>query len=633
MQISRPILVGLSWGIFGVMLGLVAASVHGAEDADGEQDATPLAIRQSSIKQRMAELDQKILRLIKTLAEAEPEQAQRLTRALIDSKKRGVEARMQTVRGLLNKSQLDSALKMQTQTVHDLQALLKILLAETDEFERLRRKIERLQRWQKKIQKISQDEFKEKRASEKNSQREQELDTLRKQIATLKKITAQQKAALTKTRKMRQNGSPRLPEQSQEQAAIRKRTQELLEAMVEAAIQNAGETKKQQRELAKKSEPGLPSIQKATERQKSAAQNLREGRGRSGEQDQQKALAALKEALAQLQKEKARLETPPRDELEQLKKAQDDTEKETAKLVENMAQAQKDDQAAGESGESSESQNGKPSVQQAQQAMAQASKKLAKKKAPDAAKKQEEALKKLQKAQKDLKRQLAKLQQKQKEDLLALLQKMFQDMLDQQQRLTKSTLALEAKRTGKKKWTRQEELRCAEVAAAAKKLSTQPRKALALMDANGSAIIFKSIVSNLREDMLRVGERLAKQKTAAPTQRLEKDIEDTLKDLLAALDQAQDDAANKPPEEQKKKSSEDKEKDDPLISILAELKLLRATQKRVNRQTKSLAELSRVLKDQDALKGESRILARRQGELGTLTKELLLKLQKAKTAK
>ena len=107
-------------------------------------------------------------------------------------------------------------------------------------------------------------------------------------------------------------------------------------------------------------------------------------------------------------------------------------------------------------------------------------------------------------------------------------------------------------------------------------------KALMLLREDGSAVAFPEAVEQMQEDMQQVVVRLAQARVGEITQAIEEDIIEQLKEMIEALKKAQ-----KEMEEKKKKPPPPQglPQDPPLIDMLAELKMIRALQMRVNRRT------------------------------------------------
>ena len=100
---------------------------------------------------------------------------------------------------------------------------------------------------------------------------------------------------------------------------------------------------------------------------------------------------------------------------------------------------------------------------------------------------------------------------------------------------------------------------------------------------------FPETVSLMRDDMQQVTERLADLKVGMLTQDIEQDIIESLEETIAALDKALKDLdKKKTPPGQPPPAGEPT--DPPLVDKLAELKMIRALQMRINRRTQRYGE-------------------------------------------
>jgi hypothetical protein len=122
----------------------------------------------------------------------------------------------------------------------------------------------------------------------------------------------------------------------------------------------------------------------------------------------------------------------------------------------------------------------------------------------------------------------------------------------------------------------------------------------------------------VREDMRNVQRRLEITEVGPFTQRIEQDIIDSLSDMIKALDKKKADM-DKEKEDKKKKKNKDgdaKDKqqgpppDQKLLDQIAELKMIRSMQMRVNDRTKAYADEN--LKGQEQLPGTAAPLIRRE---------------------
>jgi hypothetical protein len=118
-------------------------------------------------------------------------------------------------------------------------------------------------------------------------------------------------------------------------------------------------------------------------------------------------------------------------------------------------------------------------------------------------------------------------------------------------------------------------------------------KVLALLREEGSAVALPEAVQQVREDMQQVVYRLARgmvenSKEGISTQGIERDIITALQEIIDALKKAQQDQDKKT---KPQPSPPSQPQDPPLIDTLAELKMIRTLQMRVNTRTERYSKL------------------------------------------
>jgi len=140
---------------------------------------------------------------------------------------------------------------------------------------------------------------------------------------------------------------------------------------------------------------------------------------------------------------------------------------------------------------------------------------------------------------------------------------------------------------------------------------------------DGTAVVFPEALEQAREDMQQVVRRLAQSKVDEITQAIEKDIISALEEMIDALQKAQKD-------QQRQKSPPGKSKpgqpqDPPLIDVLAELKMIRAMQMRVNLRTERYSKLVQGEQaDKPELIEALQRLAEREAKIHKVTRDLEL---------
>jgi hypothetical protein len=152
-------------------------------------------------------------------------------------------------------------------------------------------------------------------------------------------------------------------------------------------------------------------------------------------------------------------------------------------------------------------------------------------------------------------------------------------------------------------------------------IALEADRALTLLREDGSAVAMPEAVRQIRDDMQTVAARLAEFKVDALTQGLEEDIIAGLEDILAALEKAKQDLEQQQQQPMPPPSGEPQEP--PLVDALAELKMIRALQMRVNRRTETY---SKLINGEQAVEAELLAalaeLAERQERIFRATKDI-----------
>ncbi len=261
---------------------------------------------------------------------------------------------------------------------------------------------------------------------------------------------------------------------------------------------------------------------------------------------------------------------------------------------------------------------GAQNVQDAGKHMEEAADDLDKENPAEASKDQQQAIEQLEQAQRDLEQALEQQRREQQEEILRGLESRFRGMLSKQLAVNKSTDALVAK--GAAAWVHADELSIASLSQDETKLSEEASQALLILKEEGTTIVFPRMVTQMQQDMQEVARRLGAKTLDPLTLHLERDIADTLKELIGAIEQLRKDLKENQGGGGGGGSSPGNE---PLLPDSAELKLLRSCQERVNHLTQ---EFANRLQDETPLNGESRAslvkIAERQREVADMARKM-----------
>lgn len=232
---------------------------------------------------------------------------------------------------------------------------------------------------------------------------------------------------------------------------------------------------------------------------------------------------------------------------------------------------------------------GKKQVEDANYKQNQAEANLEKKETKPASDNMEEAIKKLEEARKKLEKLLQQTREEELERLLAALQARCEKMLAMQIAVLHGTQALDKNilKSEDKKPAHADKQRGLRLSDDEKEIVLEADKAIQMLEAEGSAVAFPEVFQQVREDMRHVQRRLYVTDAGVVTQAIEQDIIDTLKEMIEALKKARQelDAKKSPPPGQPPPNADQK-----LLDQIAELKMIRAMQMRVNTRTKTYGQ-------------------------------------------
>ena len=241
----------------------------------------------------------------------------------------------------------------------------------------------------------------------------------------------------------------------------------------------------------------------------------------------------------------------------------------------------------GDSSQQQQEQNpARQRIEEAQQKMREAQEQLEKAQRENAVDKQEEARRLLEQAKAELEEILRQLREEEIERTLALLEARFRKMLKMQESVYDNTISLDKSNISGDDPT--VPARAAKLSFEQKKIVVEADKALTLLKEEGSSAAFPEVVSQIRDDMQQVTDRLAEVQTGAITQGIEEDIIALLNEMIEALQQAQKDQEQR---QQEGQPQEGQPQDPGLVDMIAELKMIKAMQLRVNSRTTRYAEL------------------------------------------
>ena len=262
---------------------------------------------------------------------------------------------------------------------------------------------------------------------------------------------------------------------------------------------------------------------------------------------------------------------------------------------------------------------GREEVEKAKQEMERAIEELKKNRKTGASDKQDLALVELQKVKEKLEQILRQLRDEERIMVLVTLEARFRDLLLRQEAVNNGTLGIHAVTTEKR--SDRHRNRAVELARTEDEIALLAAKSLTLLKDEASSIAFPEAIEQIRTDMLTVARRLERVDVGQITQNIQQDIVESLREMLEAM---QAELEKRKEQQQQQPQQQQQEKKSPsLVNTLAELKMLRSLQHRVNRRTKQMGRLfeGEQAVDVDVL-GQLRQLSERQARVQQATHDL-----------
>ena len=225
---------------------------------------------------------------------------------------------------------------------------------------------------------------------------------------------------------------------------------------------------------------------------------------------------------------------------------------------------------------------------------------------------------------------LSTLTEEEIERVLALLEGRFRRMLEMELKIQDGTVRLSKTPAGKR--TRQFTVRAGKLSLDQRKVILEVDKALTLLKEEGSSVAFPEAAAQMRGDMDQVARRLSEEKVGELTRAVEADIITALEEMIAALQIAQKEAEERKKQQQQQQQQQQQgdPSNQPLVNKIAELKMIRALQMRVNSRTQRYAKMLSNVEDpvgqamDEDLSDSIRELSGRQERIHKVTSDIIL---------
>jgi len=579
-----------AWAYSSIASAQDAPATTAADENAEALAGNELSIDQAKLADRYERLEIVLGRLAELSASTDPRRAKVLREAIARSREEGIEDRFETIVLLLEGERLSAAAGRQTDLQKELDALLALLLkADRDrELDSERKRIKaylkevgRLIRLERGIQARTEGGDDPQRLAQDQKQVGDETGKLGESIRDTEKKGTTNKDAESAESKA---GNSSKSDAKEGQSPSQKKSSQDGKSNQQESKQGSGEKKAGEES---KSGAGRPSDRQPSEGQKS--QDGQQGKlGQEG-QGQQSQSQQGKQSQQGQQGQQGQ-SGPSGNSSEGEQQPQEPTDRAAEKL------------------------------KQAQQAMQEAHQKLEELERKGASEAQQEALRQLEQAKAELERVLRQLREEEMERTLTLLAARFRKMLDAQTQVWEATVRVHNIPAADR--DHDEEIETARLSREETVIAREAERALVLLREEGSSMAFPETVSLIHDDMLEVAELLNKGKVAERTQGLEGDIIESLEEMIAALDKAiKDLEKKKTPAGQSPPAGQPG--DPPLVDKIAELKMIRALQMRINRRT---LRYDRLMQDEPAeapsLRNDLLDLAERQQRVYQATHDL-----------
>ena len=233
---------------------------------------------------------------------------------------------------------------------------------------------------------------------------------------------------------------------------------------------------------------------------------------------------------------------------------------------------------------------GKKEIEQARQEMEKAIEELEKKQRKAASEHQDDAIKKLAEAKEKLEEMLRQLREEERELMLAAMEARLQKILAKQKRVYAGTLSIG--QVPEKERTSRHTARAVQLSREESSIGLEVEKALLLLKDEGSSVAFTEALSEVREDVQTASYRLNRTQVGELTQEIEKDIISSLEEMIDALQKEMEKSEKEKQKQQQQQQQQPSQDGQSLVDMLAEIKMLRSLQLRVNKRTRRIEKMA-----------------------------------------
>jgi len=350
----------------------------------------------------------------------------------------------------------------------------------------------------------------------------------------------------------------------------------------------------------------------AAEQMSEASQRLADQQPGQATENQEEALRLMQDQDERLAQLNDRIQEQAERPMEEQEAEQSELAEETGRLGENMA-----------GDDSNEATPGQQNVANAGESMEQASESMGGEGSPSdqasqAGQQQEQAIDELEQAREDLAEAVAREREMLEAEKLAKIDKLLQDILDGQKTISIATADVHDARNDDETYEREQQLRLGELSRGEGELAGEVEAVKTILEDDGSTAVFPQILDEVTAQLRILEQRLADRQAGPITQSVQGDVEEMLAELIASI---REELAERRQQQGGGGGQQPGGMPQPLVSSIAELKMLWRMQRRIAAKTVELDAESSDLTDEQA-EVRHRHLAERQQELERITREL-----------
>ena len=595
-----------------------AAKSAEAGDPPAEGEENSLAAAQEAVRRRYKRLEETLVKLSTSLKKTDPERAALMDRARGRLNQDRVEYEMAEIAKLLASRPLgDTVIERESELLVRLEGVLELLQSE-DRRKELQREKERIQGLLQDVNRLISDQKGVRQETENRaptgplSEKQQKVTSNAGKL--INKIDDQDKQRKAESAEEKSNGSPEQPQSPDKEP----QTPETGDESQGKKGEGNDSPESPKGKDPQGDDPQADPAQKPDSEKEKAGTDKKQGKPKSDKpKKEQEPTPSGEKSPSQ----------PPKSDGDAESKSPSGKPSKSQPQPPMPGQSQpmpgqqgESESQPGEQQEQSDQTPGREQLEQARQEMERAIEELKKEQREKASERQDEAVRKLLEAKEKLEEILRQLREEEKARMLASLEARFQRILANELKIYDGTIKLA--KIEHAAWEPKHRSQSRELSQQQDDVILDVQKAMTLLKEEGSSVAFPEAVGQVRDDMRTVSGRLANEDAGELTTAIEQDIIDSLKEMIEALQkeiEKQREKANEPP----KPGQQGQQGDQDLVDQIAELKMLRGLQLRINHRTKRLGRMVQGEQTEDPqLIEQLRTLGQRQARIQQATYDL-----------